>query len=449
MTDKKEFDQNDLNVAFEQLKQNENLVPSSELDALILNMAAEELTAGGAEEKSNVTDISDISFRRGQRENHKALKKKGMFPNWVMPIGLAATVLLSFGVVNRVLMSPEFDSLTKQSSYEVMSDEVVVGTDSESKARAKKDDASFNKLVQPEIVQAKRLKSDNAKATVTVNGNEMNADISFAEKPPSAPADSPPSPALDIVTAQSATPVEGARYNDRDLGRVQASSSELESDKKSDKEQLLMDSRQEQHALMAKEKRERLTQARRSDIAAMQAEAVSAPVVVSAPQVDSAGASIGSIDSVEEVVVAGAIRDGNYTETSAADFELQAKAVSSLGEAESVDELVIAGNRAKNDNDTSGYAMIVGADRADMPAESAEAKSQVLQSILFEHKQCQVKQDCALVALACDSCDCLDAVNLENYSMYTSEFTQAEIAEQCFETTAVCVRNYCQMKEAE
>lgn len=422
MTDKKEFDQKDLNVAFEQLKQNEKLEPSAELDALILNMAAEELTTGVAEEKSNVSDISDISFRRGQRESHKALKKKGMFPNWVMPMGLAATVLLSFGVVNRVLMSPEFDSLTKQSSYEVMSDEVIVDNDSESKVRANKDDASFRK---PAPTKLKKLRAENADAKIIINGNEMNADISFAEKPSSAPADSPPPPALDVVEAQSMRPVEGIRYNDKKIGRLESSTAELETDIQPENNQLLMDSRQEQHASMAKEKRERLTQARRSDMAAMQAEVVSSPAAVSVPQVASAGASLGNIDSVEEAVVAEAIQDGNSTETSA------------------------AGNRVKNDNDNAGFAMIVGADRAAMPAESAEAKSQVLQSILFEHKQCQVKQDCALVALACDSCDCLDAVNLENYSKYSSEFTQAEIAEQCFETTAECVRNYCQMTQAE
>lgn len=437
MTDKKEFDQEELNVAFERLNQSDGLQPSAELDAMILKMAADEVGASTEEEKTKVTDISDISFRRGQREAHKALKKKGMFPKWVMPMGLAATVLLSFGVVNRVLLSPEFDNLTKQSSYETMSDEVIVSTDLESKVRAQKDASSINKPVQPVATQKKRLQSDNAKAKVTVNGNEMNADISFADAPSQAVSEPPP-PALDNVTMPSAVPAEDIRLNNTEIAGLEASVAEIEADIQSDSEKQKLDSRQEQHALLAKEKRERLTQARRSNEPQMQSVPTSGySVTGTAPAISNAGPSIGNIESVEAELSGSSRLDESISGLESTDAELQLEAAPSVSEMDSVEEtIVVTGSRLKNDSD-------------DTTDKASESMQQVLQSVLFEHKQCQLKQDCVLVALECDSCDCLEPVNNEHYNKYQSEFSKSEISEQCINTTVECVRNYCQIQQSE
>ena len=448
MTDKKEFDQEELNVAFEQLNQNDGLEPTAELDAMILKMAAEELTSDAVEEKSKVTDISEISFRRGQRESHKALKKKGMFPKWVMPMGLAATVLLSFGVVNRVLMSPEFDNVAKQSSYEVLSDEAIITSAPDSKVLANKDDLSLNKPARKNSAQLKKLKSITPNATVTVNGNEMNADISFADAPLQAPVEPSP-PALENISASPVGMSVGARQNDEEMARAETSAVEIEADLQADREQLqsLIGSKKEQHALLAKEKRERLTQAMRRDEPDMQMAPIAGyRVPETAPQISSAGTSIGSVGATEEVMVANTREDKNSFEAGAAFTEPEKDAISSLSESESVEEAIITGARIKTESDTSDFAMSDGDDLAE---KAAEAKTQVIQTVLFEHKQCHIKQDCALVALTCDSCECLDALNQESYSKYTSDFTQTEIAEQCIEMTADCVRNYCQVQQAE
>jgi hypothetical protein len=433
MTEKKEFHQEELRVAFDRLNKNDDLQPSAELDAMILQMAADEVQVASIEdEKSNVTDISDISFRRGQREAHTSLKKKGLFPNWVMPMGLAATVLLSFGVVNRVLLSPEFDGLTKQSSYEALSDEVIVTSAAESKVRAEKDASSLKGPLQPVNAQKKRLESDNAKATVTVNGNEMNADISFADAPIQEPIATSP-PALDSVTMPSSVPAEEIRVNREIKEVLEVPVAEFEAPPQLGKENQELDSRQEQHALLAKEKRERLTQARSSasvepeiQMASTAGFSVAEPV----PQVSRTVSSVGNIDAAE-----------------VADSEIIVAAAPSIGAVESYDEVVVTGARLKNNNVESDSGIQSRDDLDALSDKGVGIESEVLQSVLFEHKQCQVKQDCALIALACDSCDCLESVNNEHYTQYQSEFNQSEIAEQCINTTVECVRNYCQVQQ--
>ena len=441
MTDKKEFNQEDLNVAFERLNQSDGLQPSAELDAMILQMAADEVQVASIEdEKSNVTDISDISFRRGQREAHTSLKKKGLFPNWVMPMGLAATVLLSFGVVNRVLLSPEFDGLTKQSSYEALSDEVIVTSAAESKVRAEKDVSSLKGPLQPVNAQKKRLESDNAKATVTVNGNEMNADISFADAPAQESRMLSPPPGSDNVAIPAAMQAEIVRDNS-ELTRVEVPVAELEAPSQFNIEKQEQDYRQEQHAVLAKEKRERLTQARRS--AQVESEIQMAPTAgfsvpaEPVPSVSSAGASVGSITSADTVLDGSSRLDDSALEFESPEIALQAEAMPSIAKMDSLEEIVVVtGSRLNTGND-------------DLADKAIETKREVLQSVLFEHKQCQVKQDCTLIALACDSCDCLESVNNEHYNLYQSEFSQSDIAQQCINTAVECVRNYCQVQQSE
>lgn len=436
MTDKKEFDQKELHVAFEQLNETDALQPSADLDAMILQMAADEVPSDSTEEdKSNVTDISDISFRRGQRESHTSLKQKGMFPKWIMPMGLAATVLLSFGVVNRVLLSPEFEGLTKQSSYEAMSDEVIVTSDLDSKVQAKKEELRLSKPESPEM---KRLRSSNADAKITLNGNEMNADISFADAPIPAPAEPPP------VVQNKGSSLPGAialetRSNAKELSEVEYSSAELERDLHADREKRLTASRQEQHALSANKKREQLTQLRRR----VEPEIQMAPVPMSTAQKTNAEASMGNVAEIQEVIAMGAREDKNTIEDSATFIE--SEALSSLGEAVSIEEVIVS-NSIKNDTDTSDYKDAIESVSTD---KLADTNLLDLQSVLFEHKQCQVKQDCALLAQACDTCDCLEPVSNEHYKKYQSEFSETEIAEQCTNTSVECVRNYCQIQESE
>ncbi len=443
MTDKNEFDQEELNVAFERLNQSEGLQPSAELDAMILKMAAEEVQGDSVEkEQSNVTDITDISFRRGQRETHKALKKKGLFPNWVMPMGLAATVLLSFGVVNRVLQSPEFDNLAKQSSYQELSDEVVV-TSAVRKDNNTDEVASFAKPDAVNQEQKKRLESDNVKTTVTINDNEINADISFEKSPPSYTRPKIWTTDSSITREHYDGTVEHLEVqphvfdNSEEFKNSEIESKIILADKL--KQEQAQAALQEQHAILTKEKRERLKQARRSaptepENQMAPSQAIIVPETMPVPPVANAEVI------VEETETEGAV----FVESFAAEdlasgslqAEIQAESLPSISKDDSFDEVVVTGARIGN--------------AGDVEADSAlETKRQTLESVLFEHKQCFVDQDCALVALACDSCDCLESVSNQNYAQYQSEFSQAEIAEQCFNTATECVRNYCQVQQSE
>jgi len=119
----------DTNISkvFERLNHEENITPPSALDALILQQAADAVAnQESAVPTKNENSPIDIQFRRKQLEEaQKKQHKKSLLPIWAMPMTLAATVLLSFGIVTRIMQNPEF--LAPQSLE--ISDETIARSD--------------------------------------------------------------------------------------------------------------------------------------------------------------------------------------------------------------------------------------------------------------------------------------------------------------------------------
>ena len=198
MTDKQHEDQNidALRKAFERLNVNDELQTPTDLDAMILQQAAEEVgisvksSSQSSAELTENSNVSDLSFRRSRiRSDQDKLKQKSWLPSWAMPIGLAATVLVSFGVVTRVMDSPEFKDIGMQSAP-VFDDKFIV-TDQTS------DDVVLT-LEKPSAMPAKLAREKNENKDLAVSG---------LNQPPPPKLDSMQSPELKTKTVLNAAPV--------------------------------------------------------------------------------------------------------------------------------------------------------------------------------------------------------------------------------------------------
>jgi len=409
MTDDNKFDQEEMHSAFERLNQRDALQPSVELDAMILQMAAEEVVEETGQSKvdnHNTSNVTDISFSRGRRESHKALKKKGIFPAWLMPMGLAATVLLSFGVVNRVLMSPEFDSLAKSSSYEAVSDENILNEQPITDSFDTRDLDAADKFTDDESLLSE---SSTAKDKSLVL----------------------PTPAKPPVSAEEARPAQKVNPELTDIVAASPSTDALRYDakEKSQSETHLGFNVSEEPRLAARLKRERLEQSEKKK---RRVENLGASQLTE-PEVNIQTEPVTPVAESRAAVSQTRSRQASSLEAEEfADMEFQSEpsppilseAPEALGA--ELDEVVVTDTRQNTFN-----------------------KQDFLTDVLFEHKQCQVPQDCALLALECDSCACLETVNNEYYQEYQSEFSKSEIAEQCTRVSVECLRNYCQVQQAE
>jgi len=439
MTDKKDINQDKLTQAFEQLNQTEGLQPSAELDAMILQMAEDEL-GSVVEDKSDVADITDISFRRGRRESHNALKKKGLFPNWMMPMGLAATVLLSFGVINRVLLSPEFDNLTKQSSYEAVSDELIPNAMPSPNPTSHTDSLELSELERESIgndeesitAKAKNVKSEKPRTSITFNGSQIDADIS-SENPPSVDRTSP--------NRQDDSYIVTERNNGR-LNTMEVESRGLINSTDSTKSQTELEKRFAQELEAENQKLIDDSQKKRAELdklnleAKMQNDAMKDRVEESNNTIDQT-----FVEKEQDNVVASPPRPSSEASASLQDEpQMASEPNMEAGIEATASEVVSEESPAYSEFEE----IVVTGTRL-----NSKDIEEILTRVSFEHKQCRVMQDCTLVALECDSCDCLEPVNSENYKKYHSEFSQSEITQQCINTSVDCVRNYCQVQHAE
>lgn len=422
MTDKKQDDQTmdsehkSIRDTFERMNQSDDLQPSADLDAMILQQAADAVKTSTPTTIPS-SDFDNLTFRRNRIiEQEAGMRKKSFLPIWAMPMGLAATVLLSLGVVTRVLQSPEFQELGMQSSPESVYDDSIIvtnesadvmpemkvlsdekkleeskGLDRTNVAKDKSDYAASLPPVsyKPEAVDrdAIRARAENSNATVVLSPEQANS-AGFS---------------VGAVTTEQEQHKDAQNVLVSKRSRVQAETI------------IVTQSPPEIPAKTASDTQARLQANENYSSAAigleMEESVMPEPVVVEETRLSVATPHAGA--SVES--------DSNAYEVSENELDL------TLFD-NTLEEVVVTGLRK---------------------AEDFDAKPDLLTELVFEHRQCQVNHDCALVALACDSCDCVQAVNLSNLDKYASEFSVAEISEQCLAQSAECVLGYCQAREIE
>jgi len=449
MTDKKHTDLNQdiLHKAFEKINLEDNLQPSAELDALVLKQASEQLTertAQGASSEST-SNISDLSFRRNlARERQERLQKKSIFPKWAMPVGLAATVLVSFGVVNRVMQSPDFlQSTGTVQSTAVFDDTSVVNDEAEEQKGEYKIDAV--KKANEQVGRQSR-----------VDSNEIPP-VTAIEPPASASVVSSSADSV-IVTAQrsnSPTPESRTESGNYDPA-VQVSSGSIgitleeetsdslesgDADAPVTARTEIADEQQKLAAAQTRAKRSRL--------------GISSPAKpepsVAADQVAEAQEPLSTeIDNVS------AISDEADQAYSNMQDETESGFSDAANEGEQFAPAVLESRVKQADEDV----VVTAARQESAPPVEADGmgtsnemefreNSDLLSVIIFEHRECKVSYDCALVALDCNRCDCIESVNLTNLGKYDSRYNQDEIHNQCSNQVAACELGFCQAIEAE
>jgi len=438
MTDKYDIDQNNdaLREAFKHINNSDDLQPPAELDALILKQASDALVSQKTEVKHENTNVSDLSFRRNQRAEQK---KKKLFPSWMMPMGLAATVLLSFGVVNRVLQAPEFFKPMNEHSAAVYEDAAL----------GKSDDTRMNVELSAVSAEATLAKETAAKAsTQGINSVASNtADLSSNKKLAAAEREDKTEQraaytvAGDVVEeavmaesvyAPAPTPVSSVTVATSDENNIQLPSKTLHAEvasaaptisapvtnAESTNEQTL-ETVPVEETLKRKEMRAQATPMSQPPPSPMSDDI----------QGQAAGASIDSsavgVSSSETNQIKARVPTAN-TRIANADVNID----------------------VANDKDMMSNTVLAKENMEAMQADSLENEPMLLSQVEFEHKQCLLDQDCQLLVNTCETCDCVQVVAAEHANKYASEMQHSDIQAQCTQLVSRCDHGYCQIVES-
>lgn len=481
MTDKDKIDQTEqatdkrLKSAFEQLNAEQELQPSAELDALIMQQAAEAISS---ESQHNSTDssseVTDLSFRRQLRDENK--KRKSVLPKWAMPMAMAATVLVTSGIFLRVLQSPEFDSIAQQaSSAPVYKDDIVMVEESVAQAN-RRDDLNAHESVS--ATKGNEDKSSEALLGDSARQERMAADaVAQAELKTKKLS-------KDAVARQrqERNQVPQASYADAEM-KVDSVETDISS------ESLAIDasvtSSNSGNADLVYEPEASYAQ---RAAAAAQVARQKERVVESQSENELAGFSVGGHTENTIVVSASPTKPEYAAEASSKEKPPQPVLVSTQDAAAKVasapadsddrilakmevraeipekydDTIDVTGTRALSDKsvvlNSPSIAPVIDQD-ADVStqepitvtaASSTDPYSGLLLEIEFEHKACQVGQDCQLIIFdACNECACLETVNRSKSNLYV-EFDQFSLIETfCPDSEAVCDLGYCQVSEKQ
>lgn len=411
MTDKNEHDHEtdakntSVGKAFKRLAYTEALKPSYELDEMILQHAAGapmrkvplavasastgsepgtqnelEKTVKSVEDTKEST-VTSLSFRPKKFNTGETRKKKNVLPRWAMPVGLAATVMLTFGVVTRVMQSPEF--------FEVNNTAVPAVSGAFDNGNYQKTEVFKNMDADAVNDEAKQSRAESVAAS---------AKIPMAA-----------SPAID----------QASEKNNQSIANVQADAELPQRESRQNTEAQLYDAKD---SVAAK----RVRSSESSELSGNTARAdapAEADVLVQATLPQAANAQIikedlshdpGALDKVSE----------------------SGERIKTLSVAETEGTL-------KQASQAAGSSTITGplGESTDLN----KSKSTLLSDVLPEHQECRVNFDCALLAPECNTCDCLEPVNLSNFSKYDSEFSVLEIQAHCPDTKTECVNNTCQI----
>lgn len=475
MTDKNETDQNKdaLSDAFTRLKQSEKLEPSAELDALILQQASdavfgstqaraafsvddEQAKAKNTEKSTGKSsDVSDLSFRRKLMSEQK---KRSVIPRWAMPIGIAATVLLSFGVVNRVLLSPEFKDIgTQSSSAPVYSDSEIVS-----------EDGSVVDALEPETGQGK-LKENTANKPSDQSITPESIEQERAREKAREKNASVEMELMESQAVQRRLPQKLENIAEPETPELVAATPEVRADTSSKRDTSMIGTSSSTAAV---------GEAKQQEVKPLRAESPASEVVVASSPVSPSFDIPQGYSSLGDV----ASEDDQLSEVQNADLDVSAAEVAEPKEAElqTVEEVVLTGARlstnkepAKKESTKKDTTLLFDLSKQTDSMELEEViveaapqepefgveevlvdptlddpmiKENVITEVLFEHRQCQVKYDCLLVALDCDGCDCTEAVNATHYDEYDTKLFMDDIARKCSNQSVDCVSGYCQVE---
>ena len=403
-----------LSNVFKRLQDEDNISPSAELDALILKQAAAAI-AGDTESVSTGTTSTetkdkapiDIKFRRQQlnKERERQRRKKPFLPIWAMPMGLAAAVLVSFGVVTRVMQSPEFmqpagtEYMTEVQTSDAPAASYNEPVKSESLRDANKDSLGLTEELGAEISE------DIAASTPQVKQNTEDLTFSVNKE------------------KQSRQAEMKARLKKKETASSRAA------------ERVLSNSGE--RAI-----RQETVQADNSAKPPVPAEprsVMSAPIAQSGsiePAIEFATENTASANFESDVASDDSVEEMIFAEAESIAPEINVAADSNGLDNDSTDEVVVTGARiAKVDTDLSNYA--------------DTSKISIKEAIAFEHRACQIDSDCSLVVRDCDTCECVETINMQSADFYESELSDNHIKGQCLDTKAECIRNYCQVVEKD
>lgn len=417
MTDKKPLDQNQdaLRSAFDKLNARDELQPSAELDALILQQAADVVTKDEAATNTSTdtaATVTDISFRRGQRE---ATSRKQVLPKWAMPMAVAATVLVTSGIFLRVLQSPEFNEL---------------GNPAASSATVYSDSAE---------ISGQASSNNNKPAIVTEsldNTGEILPGQYASEKPEALKEQREQEFAQDTLKTRAAkisSPDRKDELSGMADGALRDTTTARQNAQQAEQQKMDSDKRQREAAAeQVAQQRARLmgnasvdSRGDRVKIKSPVPEKPPAPVAkqVSDPTVNPeegfAATKPETLSSGVSTPVSADVRD---------EQDLM------------IEEVIIAPVAETSPGIAAAQEVVVT---------GAPMEKNVLSEVQFEHRTCQVSYDCELLALECESCDCLQTINRSELDAYNSEFTPDEIRKQCEGYSVECDLGYCQVKQKD
>jgi len=402
-----------LSNVFQRLNEQENLSPSAELDALILKQASEAAVEKVApenilksESKSERDSNHDIQFRRKQLEQARTKQKrrKSFLPAWAMPMGLAATVLLSFGVVIQVMQSPEFmtpkgteyitEAQTSDRSYENSSTEL---------------DVSLDTAYERETLAA-QAKSDSELASANSARPVMRAEaqtpLDSAKENPASIESQP----MNIDSTSSKPSISDMSKTDIRL-------------KKQKHEIVVTGSRQESFDLQAPPPPAQENKTIKLDDVHADVATSSGIAPVSSP--DNAlqdNVVVSSNNSIES-------NEHNYSEP---EFAAKPSTEEFKHNESSIEEVVITSSRIDENFDINA----INESRLNRPLE-----------IDFVDRTCQLNNDCKLISAGTKDQACqIESVNTANYAKYQKglALNEYDLEKLCPLYVSQCVRNYCQ-----